>query len=403
MHLMGLIKRTSDFIVDFFTPFWNGSAESYDLLISATYFYPRKSKNAWEKVLKRILFYTSVVILAVPQISHGFFLNYKGHEWPRLAKLFSYHPNLPFIFKIFKVIGSIAIMEVVIMRCYMAFLYFFRRQTLVNLLKLDNQLDPDLKSTFLEWTKRLCFNFSAFAFFYDSIYFTYGWSNSDFHGKVICIIITIPGLNCIRHVASDLYLLYSYVICIASEIIGHSSDLITISDNILLDNEGLNHFTHLRQLKLKHRLLIDMIDHSRILVSTLSSFAKVLVIPLFSLVMVTYFQTTSDIFVNFFRWSIIMGGFVYSIRVYVLNAYLSILQKKSKTWFSRLSSIIARCKLPIHERKILFRITEDIASHYNSMVYRDTHDGIIEQWDVLDSFSTTFEIFLLLAGLALKK
>lgn len=364
------------------------------------FFYPYNTTSIHERILKSIIFYTSLAAISIGELTHGFFFNFMYKSWPKMARIFSYHLNLPVLFKISKVIGSCAISEDLIIRVYFAFLYLRQRDKLHNLLHLERSLNSQLRKKFLKWTEFLCFNFSCFCNFYCATYYTYGWDASDTCSP---IILTVLSVNSIRYLASDLYLLYSYVIFIACQAIDRSSRLIIIADKIVAD-EGLTE-SNLNQFKVNFFLLLKLIKDSNTLVSSLSILGKILVVPLMSLSFASYLEKTDSFFLFIFKWTLIVGIFVYALRVYVLNAYLSILHSKSKLLFSKLNSIIVRCELvQLAEKRFLLSVIEDISSHRNnSIVYKDNYHGIIEQWDVLSSFASTLEILLLLAGFTFKQ
>ena len=97
------------------------------------------------------------------------------------------------------------------------------------------------------------------------------------------------------------------------------------------------------------------------------------------------------------KWLLIIISFTYTLRVYLLNAYLSMVHTKSKVFYSTLNSLVARgYVVQAKHRQILLLMIESISGYYNHMAYRDSFDGIVEQMDVVRSILTTGEFFLLM-------
>ena len=115
------------------------------------------------------------------------------------------------------------------------------------------------------------------------------------------------------------------------------------------------------------------------------------------------FETPGTCFFIIFKWFIILLSSFYAVRVYLLNAYLSIIHSKSKKLYSFLNSIMARgLVMNLQDKKIILRMIESITGHYNLMAYRDTYDGIVEQQDVLKSILVTIEFLILILGFTFK-
>lgn len=385
------------YIDKFLNPIWT-DFKSFDLLIEANFFYPIHQKTN-NKLIHGIIFYMIFAFYAPNYLSHGFFFNFYANSWPTLAKIFSYHLDTPYLFKIAKIMFSIGSFEVIYFRFYFAFLYFKRYENLKKLLRFDPYFDSNLKVKVLKMTKMSCTNISVLSFFVTLATYNYGFIEKDTIGKVFSIICSITSIHIVRYVSSDIYILIFYVILIVDTIRKSCSTIIIMfyGKNLnMLQEESINKF-----LK-KYISIVTMINDSNNIIATISMTGKMLAIPMMSFTWFMSFETPDTFFLSIFKWLAFSLCSTYAVKAYVLTGYLSLVHSKSKQLYNILNSIMARSIFrnnsneDVGKRKLLLFIIENISGRMNQMSYKDSYDGIIEQKDTFRSISITFEFIILL-------
>lgn len=374
-------------------PIWIVGA-SHRQLIIAFYLYPIFNKEVTNKLLAGFFFYSSFAVLAWNCISHGLLFNfYDGLT--TLAKLSAYHPNLPFLFKLAKIIVAIAMAEIFIMRFYIVFLYIGRRHKLETLLNLESFSDLESTRKIRTWTQWFCLSNSFLVSIVCFTFYTYGMEETDNLGKAIAIALTVISWYQARFSVCELYLVYSYFILLVNMILRFTSQIVSFSSTFLAADETSRGLNDVDSLRVKYYLVLKMIRETSELMSVLTLTGKLLAVPIMTLAWVLFFEETASFFQSFFKWFLFLAAVYYSSRVYLIIAHLSRAQSQSQKLYMNLHSIIAREKVNLTGKKTLLFISENISSRLNKMAFHDTYGSIVEQRDVLKSISVTLELLLL--------
>lgn len=376
------------------------NVKSYDELIQANFFYPIGIKDSRKRLINGSIFYSISVLIYFPiYLIHGFFLNFQFEKWPNLARILAYHPNTPFSMKIAKSVFATGVDEVLNFRLYFAYLYFFKRDKVTKLLKFDKIFDEEKKKKMLSLTQMLCSNITIMTINSFIVNFNYGWEEKDDFARKIAIIFTLLFLYPARYFSCDLFILYSYVLLINHSILSLTDEMLNIVTKIKTTEPGTSRLINL--FITKYYVILKMVDESNDFISVISIGGKMLTIPSMALAWFLYFEQPQTLFLNVFKWFIIIFASSYTMRGYLLSGYLSLLHNKSKKMYLLLNSIMARgvfeqkTEKNIAKRKCIFSIIENISGKLNGLSYRDAYDGIVEQKDVVKSIAATLEFFLL--------
>lgn len=397
------------FISKFLNPIWT-QADTHQGLIHANYCYPSTVEGTHKKWILGFAFYFSFTVYSICFFFHGIFFNFYSASWPTLAKIVSYHPNLPSIMRIAKFMCTFGSGEIIFFRLYFMFLRWRRKEKFNKLLKFDLHSTSKVRGLIFKSTEFICMNTSFMTISFAFFFFTGGIESTDTIGKYITYINVPIVAYGVRYIASDLFLLYSYVILIAHSVIKISSRIPVINNqtsswrmesgfelSTFVDDESISSFLN------QYRSTVGEISKFNSFIATLVVTGKLLVIPLMALTWSLLFESPESLFLVTFKWFFVSFASFYALRVYFLSAYLSIVHTKSKGLYSTTNSILARGKVArVKHRRKLFFITQCLSGQYNYMAYRDTWDGIVEQKDVLRSIFTTLEFLLLMLGFTFK-
>ena len=364
----------------------------------AHFYYPSSIQEKKNKMIYSIIFYITFIVYALGFFLHGIFFNFHAAKWPRLSMLLSYQQNIPSLIKIAKYICSFASSEILFFRSYFWYIRLRKKEKLDMLLKFNLYFESTIESRMIKVTEFLCFNVSFLVFWLVIFFYSMGSGEIDLMAKCITYWNILATAYASRFVSSDLLLLYSYVILISHTVSKSFSPILAIGRTVkVIDKRCMAWIMN------EYFSIISKITESRNFISMLLISGKLLVIPLMSLTWSTLFETPDNYLLIIFKWFFIQLGIIYCIRVYLLNAYLSVVHSKSKKFHSVLCSLMARGRiLNLEDRKIILRMMESITGHYTLMAYRDTYDGIVEQLDVSKSILATLEFLLLFLGFTLK-
>ena len=383
-----------DAIVKVVNPLWvHGGSHSQMIFAFFVSLYP--SVN--EKVLSGLFFYVSIISLYVMYFFHGFLFNFYSDP-PAWCKYFSYHPNLPILFKIFKFMITCAVVEILFPRFYVFYLHLKRPKKLKKLLELESQADEQFRQVLMKWTELFCLTNSFLGVIVCPLTLMYGMDESDDFGKVISLILTLVTLPASRLAPCDLYVIYSYVILLIHIFLKLSTQMVAITYDFLTSGHMSDH--SVSSVRIRYYLIVKMIDEAEVLVSFVAATANSMAVPIMALAWVLFFEKAESIFLLAFKWFLFTTAFYYSSRVYLMNAYLSKVHSESKKLYANLNSLIAREQVSLlGKRKLLF-IIENISGRANQMAFHDTLGTLVEQIDVLKSIFATLELLLL--GFAFK-
>lgn len=389
-------------------PVWT-DVHSYEKLILASFCYPASIKGTGPKIINGILFYFSISLFLLCNVSHGLFFNFHAASWPTLAKILSYHRNLSPTMKIIKYMAVFASGELMIFRFYFLFLRLKGRDQMEKLLKFSSNFEPNISCKVFKLTRLMCYNISVMGMGYSYIFFS-GWDANDASAKYFSLFNITVCAYAARYVSNDLLLLYSYVILIAHSALNSLFEIPVVDDKSVGQKSGKqSHFTYfnnsrsMAKLVTRYYYCINRISKSNLFISLLVVAGKLFVVPVMSMTWYMSFDAQTSLAGQIKKWSLIVICFSYTLRVYILGAYLSIIETKSKILYSNLNSIVARGHVArAEDRRTVLLLIESISGYYNRMAYRDSYDGIVEQMDVLKSVFATVEFLLLLLGFTFK-
>ena len=378
---------------------WVQGASIQELFLAYT-LYPTTNKDVKNKILSGLIFYVSFAVGYTGYLSHGYFFNYYTGS-PTLSKIFSYHPDLPYSFKIFKALASFGLSEALCVHLYSLFLYFRRKGQFERIFRLEPLVDQSLKRKMLKVLEILYLMNSLFGMTVTLIFNCYGMDGTDFTGKLIAIIWAVLAIPYCRFPTCLIFLLYSYIILIAHTVKKLSSDTVAFcqrfnADSRTFDDRSVKMFLH------RYMFIVTTISDTQGFISNISTPASLLIIPLMSLTWLLLFDETGTLFLRYFKWSFFPISAYYSSRICFFNAYFSKIHSESKELHSTLNSLIARDKVSPEGKKTLLFIIENISGRRNPMAYRDSIGSLVEQMDVLRSISATFELLLLAIGFRYK-
>ena len=381
------------YIIRILNPLWIRGGTHRELIDA--YFvsiYPGLTKKFGHKILQGLLFYVSFITLNLMYFSHGLFFNHFTHP-PTWSKYFAYHPNLTFFIKIFKYMASAAIGEIFLVRLYLLFLHLKRRKKLDSLLKLEEQCDRKFQEVLIKWTQLLCIGNSCLGVTFCPLFFLIGANQADDWGKVIAIAVTLLCLHHARFAACDLFVIFSYVILLIHMSLKFSLQVVAISCDFAAHGR-LNDYA-IDSIKIRYYLIVKMINEAQVLVTFISGAANFMAVPIMALTWVLFFEVANSVSLFILKWFLFSIAFYYSVRVYLMNAYLSRVHSESKKLYANLNSLIAREQVSLlGKRKLLF-IIENISGRANQMAFHDTYGSIVEQLNVQRSIFTTLELLVL--------
>lgn len=352
-------------------------------------YYPSLKRN----IFRGSFFYVSIVTLYVSYLMHGFFFNFfSSVDWPKLAYFFGYHPKLPFLVKIIKFMVSCAVIEVFSARCFVLYLHLTRGK-LNKLFALEPHADEGFRRTLMKWTDFFCLANSYIGIIMCPISFLYGISEADGPGKLIAIGLMLISWPEARFAPCELYVLYSYMILLVHIVLKFSVRVVAKTRKFVTD--GLMGDYEVKSIKIEYDSIIKMIGEAKSFIAFITGAANFMGVLIMALTWFLFFEIADSIFLIAVKWLLFSIGFYYSIRVYLISAYLSRVQSESKKMYSNLNSLIAREKVNLVSRKTLLFIIENISGRKNRMAFNDTVGTIVEQLDVLKSIFATLELLLL--------
>ena len=378
-------------------PIWIEGVSIKELVLAYS-LYPTKSEVK-NKFLNGILFYISFVTTYTGFISHGWFVNHHNCS-PTLSKIFASHLNLPYSFKLFRVIALLGIVEILFVHLYSLFLYFKRNEQFEKMFRLEPLVDQNFRRKLLKVNEVMGPINAISAIIVSAVFYCYGWESTDLTGKLIAFIWFILTIPYLRFLTCLLYLLYTYMILTAQLVKKVSSNTVALCQ-MFRDSSGTLNDCSVNIFRLRYNFIVNTISQTQGLISTLSALCSILALPLTSLSWLLLINSSGTIFLGIFKWYFVPIAVFFGSRTYVFNIYFSRIHSESKKLHSTLNSLIARRKVRNDGKKILLFIAENISGRNNRMAYRDSIGSLVEQMDVLTSILRTLELLLL--GLSFRK
>lgn len=393
-------RNLTKVMMKMFNPLWV-DVDSFAEIIMINFFYPFSMKiTQKKKVLIAIFFYSMATFHCSNWLLGGYLLNFEHKEWKILSIVFSYDQKTPFILKIGRAMFSLGVTEVVAFRFYITYLKLRRRNEFEDLLKFESTFDEKTRKVTFKLTELSCLNVSLMGVFVNIAVLIYGFNEKETISKLFTIIATLISVFMVRFLSTDIYLICSYVALIVTTILKSCNRLIRmieIGRSNLIEDQGVE----VVEIANQYKRLVFMINKSNNFVASCSIAGKSVAIPMMALTWFVAFKEPNTIYLMSFKWLSFILVASYSLRAYLLDAYLSIVHSKSKILYSSLNSIIARDQLTEKQvdGKVILLIIENISGRLNQMSYRDAYNGIVEQRDVFNSIYVTFEFILLLINL----
>ena len=191
----------------------------------------------------------------------------------------------------------------------------------------------------------------------------------------------------LRYQAFDLFLIYASAAAINS----------IIQKRLNVFTSSLHPFNTRQTRKclvINYLRLVRVIQVSRDLVSCINNLNQAICIPIcaVALSMVLDYDEGESGLVHFI---LVVGGFSYALRGYLLTAYCGLSHSKSLKIYNHLFSIMARFPCSKVDYQLFMSLGSDISGQFNHLVFIDSNDGVINQLDVLTSVLGTIQFLIL--------